>query len=757
MNNKKRSRNINNYNLVLSLSYRKSTLGKKIDQKDDFKVYNKESLEQAFNRFSTERNLVTEREEITFYYLERDGKYIPLQSSQQIENLGLKSGDKILIGDEIFFTKKKERNIAQQYKIKGQNQRENKKYKKLIILLSILSVIIALGAIFLCYFLFRKKQPNEANDYSMFKEESLVTKINYFENVLYRYKSEKNINMFVEGYNISNNSEQYMIQYIDFFFMLRKKYYEIDNNNITKKAWFTGYISILNMTVNNGTDNMMIFYDKDLNKYINNYNRKNNFRNLNENDNIDLSYTDENDTSCFIKIEFYESGEIRNIYLPEVFTLSNMIFINNIIKLIIPKLSPDLYVDNIDNILDEMNNSTYDFGDDINETRRLDDDGIYNYTNISEELDYKENIISSSESDIIDLREVKSTNINNDSNSQESNNITNLKQYTSQQLQNDKLELKDSELYTIINSDINEKGILVSVQEIENAVMNQPNENDDEEKENSLSKDDDDFEKEIFTNFTFDIYNISMESVNNISLIGSYDNAKLINQLYKYFDDFKYILFNDTNYLENNLRVLNIEEKINNNKDDIEYKNYMSKYLNSINIRNLEEEKYYGLTKFTYEKNFYKYNLLGLKLEGNAVCDIEPSTGVISSHFDAYFSKIKIEFKLANQQTNLHIIIEKLNKMTYNFIKLLIKSNNDLINNNKQYGDIIIDIEKNTSKLFKEYFDYSGIFIESLNDMYNQVCKFTGSFFEELFILINETHENYTNILAEAKNNSYEF
>jgi hypothetical protein len=74
MNNKKRSRNINDYNLVLSLSYRNSTLGKKIDQKDDFTVYNKESLEQAFNRFSTERNLVTEREEITFYYLERDGK-----------------------------------------------------------------------------------------------------------------------------------------------------------------------------------------------------------------------------------------------------------------------------------------------------------------------------------------------------------------------------------------------------------------------------------------------------------------------------------------------------------------------------------------------------------------------------------------------------------------------------------------------------------------------------------------------------------
>ena len=730
------SRNIKNYN-ILRISYQKNILGNKIDKEDDLKINFKENLETAFNRFSTKRNILTTKQEFTYYYLVKDGKHIPLEGSQTMEKLKLKSGDKIKVTNEILFDKKENRDITNGPKIhniKNQSlnkiQKNNKKLIILKILPFLLFFIIVLGGL-LCFLLLRKKKANEENDYSMYKEENYVTKINYIENVLYRYKNYKNINLFVEGYNISNNSEQYMLQYIDFFFMLRKKNYEIDNTNITKKAWFTGYISILNMTVNNGTDNMMIFYDKDLNKYINNYNKKNNFRNLNENDNIDLSYTDENDTSCFIKIEFYESGEIRNIYLPEVFTLSNMIFINNIIKLIIPKLSPDLYVDDIDNTLDEMYNSTDDFEEDINENRRLDDDAIYNYTNMSEELDYEENIASSSESDIIDLREVKNTNINNDSNSQESKNITNLKQYTSQQLQNDKFELKDSELYTIINSDINEKGILVSVQEIEKAVMNQPNINDDEKNENSLTKEDEDFENEILTNFTFDLYNISMESINNISLIGSYDNAKLINQLYKYFDDFKYVLFNDTNYTENNLRFLNIEENLNKTKDDIEYKNYMSKYLNLIknNRRNLEEqETYYGLTKFTYSKNFYKYNLLGLNLEGNAVCEIEPSTGIISSHFDADFSFKKLEFKLAKQQTNLHIIIDRMNKMTYNFIKLLIKSNNDLINNNKKYGDIIIDIEKNTSKLFKEYFDYSGIFIESLNDMYNQVCKFTGGF-----------------------------
>ena len=57
----------------------------------------------------------------------------------------------------------------------------------------------------------------------MYIDESLVTKINYIENALYRYKSEKKINMAVECYNTSNNSEQNMLQYIDFLFMVRKK------------------------------------------------------------------------------------------------------------------------------------------------------------------------------------------------------------------------------------------------------------------------------------------------------------------------------------------------------------------------------------------------------------------------------------------------------------------------------------------------------------------------------------------------------
>ena len=278
MNSKEKKRNIKNYNQVLRIAYQKNVLGRKIDKEDDLKINDKESLENAFNRFSTQRNILNKNEEENYFYLEKDGKHIKLNRAESIEKLGLKSGDKILITNEIVFDKKKHRDIKNDpkiYTIKNQNQKSNKKKIIIfIILLSILSIfIIGLGAL-LCYLLLRKRQSNEASDFSMYKEENLVTKIKYIENVLYRYKSEKNINMVVEGYNLTNNSEQNMLQYIDFLFILRKKYYEIDNNNEIKKAWFNGYISILNITINNGTDDMMIFYDKDLSKYINNLIKK---------------------------------------------------------------------------------------------------------------------------------------------------------------------------------------------------------------------------------------------------------------------------------------------------------------------------------------------------------------------------------------------------------------------------------------------------------------------------------------------------
>ena len=240
--------------------------------------------------------------------------------------------------------------------------------------------------------------------------------------MIYRYKSNKITNMNVESTNISeSDSSQNIKQYTDFILIIKDKNEEIINN-LYKKYWFNAYISILNITLNNGTDDMTIFYDFELNNLLKNLN--NNKRSLSQSEDIDLKYIDETDTSCFVKIQFYENGEIKNIFLPNVFSTSNMVYINNIIKLIIPKLSPNLFVDNINDKLKELNISTDDSDNDDDDediekeniTRRLDEE-LYNNSDInsSDYLEY-EDIISDKyyESNNIDLREANIEEKNNE-------------------------------------------------------------------------------------------------------------------------------------------------------------------------------------------------------------------------------------------------------------------------------------------------------------------------------------------------------
>ena len=50
------------------------------------------------------------------------------------------------------------------------------------------------------------------------------------------------------------------------------------------------------------------------------------------------------------------------------------------------------------------------------------------------------------------------------------------------------------------------------------------------------------------------------------------------------------------------------------------------------------------MKKFTYEKEFFDYNLLGLVLRGTAVCELEPSTGVVENYFTLKMSFLKKNF-----------------------------------------------------------------------------------------------------------------
>ena len=142
-------------------------------------------------------------------------------------------------------------------------------------------------------------------------------------------------------------------------------------------------------------------------------------------------------------------------------------------------------------------------------------------------------------------------------------------------------------------------------------------------------------------------------------------------------------------------------------------------------------------------RNLYKYNLLGLKLEGETHNEMSFSNGIASNYFIMKFGFINNKFTFDEKKTNLNIVVERINQMIFKLIKLLNKSNDDLEKRNKIYSEIIIELEKNTSQLFEETFDYSGLFKSNLRDMYKQVQNFTGVFFQELVELINKVHKNY--------------
>lgn len=78
-------------------------------------------------------------------------------------------------------------------------------------------------------------------------------------------------------------------------------------------------------------------------------------RNLEEkNINKDLNQSIGNIT--FVKIEFYENGDIKNYYIPKDnnFSLLNMEFLKEDCQFIIPKISSNLYTTSINDTLNEI-------------------------------------------------------------------------------------------------------------------------------------------------------------------------------------------------------------------------------------------------------------------------------------------------------------------------------------------------------------------------------------------------------------------
>ena len=161
------------------------------------------------------------------------------------------------------------------------------------------------------------------------------------------------------------------------------------------------------------------------------------------------------------------------------------------------------------------------------------------------------------------------------------------------------------------------------------------------------------------------------------------------------------------------------------------------------------------MKKIINVKDLYNYNMLGLKMQKQIINELDPRTGKSSSYFIITFGGVNRKIKTSEQQSNLHIILEKKNQMTFNLIKLLYNSNCELKNRNKNTIEIIIGLENNLLGLLNEY-DYSDIFNSCLEKVNSELSNFTSELFDELINLINNIYENFNQILKDVKKSKYD-
>ena len=543
-------------------------------------------------------------------------------------------------------------------------------------------------------------------------------------------------------------------------------------------------------------------YNEELHKYINKVRNKyaKNFRILNEVSDSKI-VSDEKEV-CFIKIYFYENGDIKDIFIPKEFNTENMVYINKIIKLIIPKLSKNLYSENITEQIELIEKIYNETDSDEEEEENLENITDINYKENTEENSDVENFENNFEKEDVTLlrrntendteddfiydnkaeNELDIENYNSSTSNKsspkyylkgisENETFSNITDFEIECLESVQAKLDGSKLKKLKNSFLNEKGMLVFISEYENITIIQPN----KESLNDLTEEEDKLKSDIYTdnngikrndeedftgkNITFNLSSIKSENVNNISLNNIIDDEEFARNVFKFFDNFTYIKYNQSEEKELALRVLNefkddlIEKNENISESEIEVEH--TKLLKS--TRKLSSSNsYYGMKNFEKEKVLFKYNLIGLILEGIVVTKIDVSTGKSDNYFKMIIGFISLKIKFNSMQSNLHIIIKNTQLMTYNFMGLLYFSNENLKLRNKIYSDLIVDLEKNVSKLLEDHFDYSDLFRDSLDYLYNQVKNFSGEFFNELIELIEKVYDNYTVILNQTENNEYE-
>ena len=179
------------------------------------------------------------------------------------------------------------------------------------------------------------------------EDEELVTDTVFTPGIALLYENEKVVNLtfdFEDDEDGNNKVCQDLEARGDFLLYIKDINYEKSENN-TKLEYYTAYLAILQLTNRNSSDReqKVLISDK---KLIDIYRQITNKTYL-----IDYFFKKNSsiDYTGFIKFEFYENGEIKQMYYPQIdsFNFKSFDYINETISLIIPKISPHLFSQDI--------------------------------------------------------------------------------------------------------------------------------------------------------------------------------------------------------------------------------------------------------------------------------------------------------------------------------------------------------------------------------------------------------------------------
>ena len=270
------------------------------------------------------------------------------------------------------------------------------------------------------------------------------------------------------------------------------------------------------------------------------------------------------------------------------------------------------------------------------------------------------------------------------------------------------------------------------------------------------------------------IKSIDFEVIEDIISINNYiDNEQIIiNKLKNKFKEYenKIDIYEDQERFNPNKRFLrDLTDYIQANKFDysdvdIEIENKKQKrhldddedYKFDEGDDDYDDNEYYGMKNLEYKKDVSYLNLLGLPMKFQIVNVMEIKEGKLIVKVKLQFYFIKISIRLKKVQTNYHLAIRNYNEMGFTELYLINESNNKLINRTEKYCDIIVKLEKEFNELNINKYDFSNIFKESFNDMYEQIKNFTSDIFQELIEIIRTSYNNYTKILEDIENNKHQ-